>query len=44
MYLITVDKLVKSLENGDYIVGVFLDFSKAFDNGGHEILLAQLQY
>ena len=30
---VLVDKLVKSLENGDYVVGVFLDFSKAFDTG-----------
>ena len=35
------DKLVKSLENGDYAVGVFLDFAKAFDTVDHEILLAK---
>ena len=40
---VLVDKLVKSLENGDYVVGVFLDFSKAFDTVDHEILLAKLQ-
>ena len=28
---VLMDKLIKSLDNGDYIVGVFLDFSKAFD-------------
>ena len=41
---VLVDKLVKSLENRDYVVGVFLDFSKAFDTVDHEILLAKLQY
>ena len=41
---VLVDKLMKSLENGDYVVGVFLDFSKAFDTVDHEILLAKLQY
>ena len=41
---VLVDKLVKSLENGDYVVGFFFDFSKAFDTVDHEILLAKLQY
>ena len=40
---VLVDKLMKSLENGDYFVWVFLDFSKAFDTIHHEILLAKLQ-
>ena len=33
-------KLAKSMENGDYVVGVFLDFSKAFDMVNHKILLS----
>ena len=37
-----MDKLIKSLENGNYVVGVFLDFSKAFDTVDHKILLAKL--
>ena len=36
---ILMDKLIKSLENGDYMIGVFLDFSKAFDTVDHDILL-----
>ena len=39
---ILMDKLIKSLENGDYMIGVFLDFSKAFDTVDHDILLKKL--
>ena len=36
---ILMDKLIKSLENGDNMIGVFLDFSKAFDTVDHDMLL-----
>ena len=36
---ILMDKLIKSLENGDYMIGVFLYFSKAFDTVDNDILL-----
>ena len=39
---VLMDKLIKSLENGNYVVGVFLDFTKAFDTVDHKILLAKL--
>ena len=34
----------KSLENGKYVLGVFLDFSKAFDTVNHTILLTELYH
>ena len=39
---ILMDTLIKSLENGDYMIGVFLDFSKAFDTVDHDILLKKI--
>ena len=39
---ILMDKLIKSLKDGDYMIGVFLDFSKAFDTADHDVLLKQL--
>ena len=39
MALITlVDRINEALDNGDYAVGVLLDFSKAFDTVDHAIL------
>ena len=38
MALITlVDKLTTTLENGEFTVGVLLDFSNAFDTINHQI-------
>ena len=43
MALITlVDRITEALDIGDYVVGVFLDFSKAFDTVDHAILLDKL--
>ena len=34
-----MDKLKKkTIENGDHVIGVFLDFSKAFDTVDHSII------
>ena len=43
MALMTLmDKLTKCLDNDEYVIGVFLDFSKAFDTLDHTILLQKL--
>ena len=36
------NKILKSLDNGDYVLGLFLDFKKAFDTVNHDILLRKL--
>ena len=40
--MILVDKITKAMHDGEYVLGVFIDFSKAFDTVNHEILLRKL--
>ena len=45
MALMTLmDKLITALENGEHVIGIFLDFSKAFDTVDHEILLKKMYH
>ena len=38
MALLTfIDKVIQAIENGEHAIGVFLDFSKAFDTVDHKI-------
>ena len=39
-----MDQLIKSLEKGDTVIGVFLDFSKACDTVDHDILLKKMEH
>ena len=42
--LFLVDKISNALENGEYVMGLFLDFSKAFDTVNHDILFTKLKF
>ena len=37
-----IDKLTQSLDKGNIVTGLFLDFRKAFDTVNHNILLSKL--
>ena len=39
-----MDKISNALENGEYVLGLFLDFSKSFDTVNHDTLFEKLEY
>ena len=39
-----VDKITKSLDHGDIVIGIFLDLKKAFNTVDHNILIKKLYY
>ena len=41
IYLVV--KISQSLDDGDYVLGLYLDFTKAFDTVNHQFLLQKLQ-
>ena len=42
--VVLMNELISSLEKGETVMGVFLDFSKAFDTVDHAILLCELEH
>ena len=38
-----VENILSHVQNGDYVIGVFMDFSKAFDTVNHNVLLNKLE-
>ena len=42
--LLLTDKVQRSIDNGTYSCGIFLDLCKAFDTVDHKILLTKLEY
>ena len=38
------DKISNSLDTGEYVLGLFLDFTKAFETINHAILLLKLEH
>ena len=39
-----VDKVSKTIDKGEYTIGIFLDLSKAFDTINHKILIQKLEH
>ena len=39
-----IDKLSSAMDQGNKVIGIFLDFSKAFDTVDHNILLLKLEH
>ena len=39
-----IDYIYKSLDEGNYVFGIYIDLKKAFDTVQHQILLQKLQY
>ena len=43
-HIVLMDKIVHALENGECVIGLYLDYSKAFDTVNHAILLDKWEH
>ena len=41
--ILLVDKITEALDRGECVIGIFLDFSKAFDTVDHNVLMMKLE-
>ena len=39
-----IDKITEALDQGNCVIGIFIDFSKAFDTVDHNLLLKKWNY
>jgi hypothetical protein len=39
-----LDSIIEALDNGKMAIGIFIDFSKAFDTVNHNILISKLEH
>ena len=39
-----IEYIYSALDDGNYVIGVYVDFKKAFDSVSHDILLQKLQH
>ena len=42
--MLMVDEVIKGLDNGGCVIGIFLDFSKGFATANHSILIEKLYH
>ena len=42
--ILLMDKVTEAIDRGEYVLGIFIDFSKAFDTIDHKILLDKLYF
>ena len=41
---IQLTEILQTIDNSEYILGVFLDLAKAFDTVNHDVLLIKLEH
>ena len=41
---ILIDKITSAIDKKEHVIGLFLDFAKAFDTVNHDILLRKLDH